>query len=71
MPLRPGLRPTVTELPTCSRRLTGDRQLGGIPLGRFATENDLSRVVLFLLSDESRYITGATIDVNGGSLMQS
>jgi NAD(P)-dependent dehydrogenase (short-subunit alcohol dehydrogenase family) len=45
------------------------RQLGGIPLGRFATEQDLSRVVLFLLSNEAQYITGATIDVNGGSLM--
>ncbi|HPA18719.1 MAG TPA: SDR family NAD(P)-dependent oxidoreductase [Verrucomicrobiae bacterium] len=45
-----------------------ERQIAGIPLGRFATEQDLSRVVLFLLSDEARYITGATIDVNGGSL---
>lgn len=44
------------------------RQLGGIPLGRFATEQDMSRVVLFLLSDEARYVTGATLDVNGGSL---
>lgn len=44
------------------------RQLRGIPLGRFATEQDMSRVVLFLLSDEARYVTGATLDVNGGSL---
>lgn len=44
------------------------RQLGGIPLGRFATADDLSPVVLFLLSDDARYITGATIDINGGTL---
>lgn len=44
------------------------RQLSGIPLGRFATEQDLSRIVLFLLSEEARYVTGATIDANGGSL---
>jgi NAD(P)-dependent dehydrogenase (short-subunit alcohol dehydrogenase family) len=44
------------------------RQLGSIPLGRFATAEDLSPVVQFLLSDESRYVTGATIDVNGGVL---
>lgn len=45
-----------------------ERQIAGIPLGRFGTAEDLSRVVLFLLSDEARYVTGATIDVNGGSL---
>jgi len=44
------------------------RQLGGIPLGRFATAEDLSPVVLFLLSDGARYITGATVDINGGVL---
>jgi NAD(P)-dependent dehydrogenase (short-subunit alcohol dehydrogenase family) len=44
------------------------RQLASIPLGRFATADDLSPVVQFLLSDDSRYITGATIDVNGGVL---
>ena len=44
------------------------RQLSGIPLGRFATAEDLSPVVLFLLSDEARYITGATVDINGGVL---
>ena len=45
-----------------------ERQIAGIPLGRFATAEDLSPVVLFLLSDEARYITGATVDVNGGVL---
>lgn len=55
----------VADLLTPADRV---RQLGTIPLGRFATEQDLSRVVLFLLSDEARYITGATIDVNGGML---
>jgi NAD(P)-dependent dehydrogenase (short-subunit alcohol dehydrogenase family) len=45
-----------------------DRQLQSIPLGRFATAEDLTDVVMFLLSDASRYVTGATIDVNGGVL---
>jgi 3-oxoacyl-[acyl-carrier protein] reductase len=38
----------------------------GIPLGRFATVDDLSGVVRFLASDASAYITGEVIDVNGG-----
>lgn len=65
------IAPGTTEGDRVADLLTPDdraRQIAGIPLGRFATEQDLSRVVLFLLSDEARYITGATIDVNGGSL---
>lgn len=45
-----------------------EKQLSGIPLGRFATANDLSAAVRFLLSSEAQYITGATLDVNGGVL---
>ena len=39
------------------------------PLGRLAQPEEISDVITFLASDESRYITGATIDVNGGRLM--
>ncbi|GAA3942521.1 SDR family NAD(P)-dependent oxidoreductase [Microbacterium soli] len=35
-------------------------------LGRLATPSDVSAAVMFLMSPESDYITGATIDVNGG-----
>jgi NAD(P)-dependent dehydrogenase (short-subunit alcohol dehydrogenase family) len=38
------------------------------PLGRNVHEQDVAGVVLFLLSDLSRFVTGATIDVNGGIL---
>jgi NAD(P)-dependent dehydrogenase (short-subunit alcohol dehydrogenase family) len=44
------------------------RELENIPLQRFAAADDISAVALFLLSDASRYITGATVDVNGGLL---
>jgi NAD(P)-dependent dehydrogenase (short-subunit alcohol dehydrogenase family) len=39
------------------------------PLGYLAQPDDISDVITFLASDESRYITGATIDVNGGRMM--
>ena len=39
------------------------------PLGRNTWERDVVGVILFLLSDLSGFITGATIDVNGGTLM--
>lgn len=38
------------------------------PLGRNVHESDVVGAVLFLLSDLSRFVTGATLDVNGGIL---
>ncbi|MBO8127567.1 MAG: SDR family oxidoreductase [Firmicutes bacterium] len=37
-----------------------------IPLGRVAEPEDIAGGVLFLVSDEARYITGITLDINGG-----
>jgi 3-oxoacyl-[acyl-carrier protein] reductase len=37
-----------------------------IPLGRFATPEDIARSVLFLASDDSAYMTGQTFVVDGG-----
>ena len=39
------------------------------PLGRFADPNDIANVVLFLVCDEAKYITGQAIYVNGGMIM--
>jgi len=43
--------------------------LNSIPLGRLGKPEDVANVVLFLASDEASYITGATIDSNGGRWM--
>jgi len=40
-----------------------------IPLGRIASPEEVSNVINFLLSDESSYITGENINVNGGLYM--
>lgn len=37
-----------------------------IPMGRVAEPEDIAGVVLFLVSDESQYVTGITVDINGG-----
>lgn len=43
-----------------------------IPLGRFGElEEDIGRVAVFLASEDSRYITGQTLMVDGGSVMLS
>jgi NAD(P)-dependent dehydrogenase (short-subunit alcohol dehydrogenase family) len=38
------------------------------PLGRLGATNDITDVVMFLLSDESRFLTGETIRIDGGWL---
>ena len=40
-----------------------------IPLRRLGTAQDEADLVAFLCSEESSYITGATIDINGGDLI--
>lgn len=40
-----------------------------IPLSRFGTTEDVAKAVLFLASDLSAYITGQTINVDGGLVM--
>jgi 3alpha(or 20beta)-hydroxysteroid dehydrogenase len=43
-----------------------ERRAKLIPLKRMGTVHDVANVVLFLLSDESGYMTGAEISVDGG-----
>lgn len=44
--------------------------LTAIPLGRVGEPEDIADAVFFLASDLSRYITGTTLDVNGGLYMK-
>jgi NAD(P)-dependent dehydrogenase (short-subunit alcohol dehydrogenase family) len=37
-----------------------------IPAGRYGNSDEVGRLALFLASDDSRYITGATVSVDGG-----
>lgn len=64
--------PGTTKTDRVRNMLTPEKEslfVGRTPVGRLAEPEDISGLVLFLASDESRYITGATIDVNGGRLM--
>lgn len=45
-----------------------DMLLAPIPLKRFATPEDIAKAALWLLSDESAYINGATLAADGGYL---
>jgi len=46
------------------------RVLAGVPLGRPAHPDEIAAAVVFLLADSSRYITGTTLNVDGGIAME-
>ncbi len=53
-------------------KLTDDQKskiIEKIPMGRMGTGRDISSLVLFLASNESSYITGQNIHVNGGMFL--
>lgn len=43
--------------------------LGGVPLARFGTPQEVAAAVVFLASPAAAYITGQTLHVNGGMLL--
>ena len=63
------LSPGHTATPGLDTLLTSDQQAGlidNIPLGRLGTADDLGKVAVFLASDDSAYVTGVELDVDGG-----
>lgn len=40
-----------------------------IPIGRLGTPEEIARCVLFLVSDDAGFITGATLTANGGQYL--
>lgn len=43
-----------------------EEMLKNVPLGRFGTTEEVANVVLFLCSPLASYVTGQTIEINGG-----
>lgn len=66
--------PGIMETPMIAESLKDPekkkRYLDRIPLRRIATAEEVARIVLFLTSSQSDYMTGATLDATGGMLMR-
>ena len=52
------------------RRNRLNEKLTEIPVGRLGRAEEVAALVSFLVSDEAGYVTGATLDVNGGVVMR-
>jgi NAD(P)-dependent dehydrogenase (short-subunit alcohol dehydrogenase family) len=64
--LAPGRALTRMTEATASPRYTGDRGLQRVPLGRWGTPEEISKLVLLLASDAAGYVTGETLIADGG-----
>jgi NAD(P)-dependent dehydrogenase (short-subunit alcohol dehydrogenase family) len=58
-----------TELPQALRYTSRDRVTELIPAGRWGRPEEVAHAVSFLLDDQSSYITGAVLTVDGGMSM--
>ena len=65
------IAPGVIDTPMrkLSSKETNEALLKNIPLGRFGTIEEMAHAVIFFASDFSSYITGFTLDINGGWLI--
>ena len=68
--IAPGIIETDMSKPSLSNPETREKWIRKVPLGRFGQPKDIAEVALFLASDASSYITGQTITVDGGWLLE-
>lgn len=66
------ITPGLIQTDITGDKLTAEMRVDiikGIPLGRLGDAVDVANACLFLVSDLSTYLTGITLDVNGGMLI--
>lgn len=59
-----------TEMTGVLQAETKEKILAQIPMNRIGESKEVAQAVRFLLSEESSYITGHTLSVNGGMFME-
>lgn len=65
------LSPGYTDTPGLSHFMTDEEKasaVASVPLGRLGTPDDLGKAAVFLASDDSAYITGIELFVDGGAV---
>ena len=59
----------ASEMTAATDATTNDSLASAIPAARMGRPEEIAATVAFLVSDDASYLTGATLDVNGGSFM--
>lgn len=59
--------PTNTPMMQGIPQEWADAIIAGVPMGRMAEPEDIAKVAVFLASDDSGFVTGQNVAVNGGS----
>ena len=59
--------PTNTPMMQGIPQEWADANIAGVPMGRMAEPEDIAKVAVFLASDDSGFVTGQSVAVNGGS----
>jgi meso-butanediol dehydrogenase/(S,S)-butanediol dehydrogenase/diacetyl reductase len=68
--IHPGHIATPLTAPAYADAETARSLLADVPLGRIGEAEEIADGILFLASDESRYMTGAELVIDGGSTAQ-
>ena len=68
--VHPGIIVTQMTEELLSDEGAREQRLAGTPIGRLGTVDDVAYGVLFLASDESSYVTGSELVIDGGSTAQ-
>ncbi|KOR30684.1 hypothetical protein TI04_04580 [Achromatium sp. WMS2] len=60
--------PIATERSHSSDMLETAKRIAGVPIGRLGHPSEIAALCVFLASENSRFITGQTLHINGGAL---